>query len=247
MITAGIALLAQRLAAVARLRAAYCLRTGACWACGSPGCCLGLSEAQVSSARHTLKGSDPGMKPGRPPPCCSSARDAARFVRSPPTVPSPLALPAARVPAEGMQQVAAFRAALEKASGETYQRPSPTDSNTSTSISVPLDAASNAAAAAKPAGTAGSNPSRSSTPTGGRGRVAPPAAAAAGAKAPAVPAEALVGMPKAVLERQLLAAQHSQAMATALSAFAKSSERLREFMGQAAAQVGRLARLPAVR
>ncbi|KAL4442684.1 hypothetical protein ABPG77_006678 [Micractinium sp. CCAP 211/92] len=164
MITAGIALLAQRLAAVARLRAAYCLRT------------------------------------------------------------------------EGMQQVAAFRAALEKASGETYQRPSPTDSNTSTSISVPLDAASNAAAAAKPAGTAGSNPSRSSTPTGGRGRAAPPAAAAGGAKAPPAPAEALVGMPKAVLERQLLAAQHSQAMATALSAFAKSSERLREFMGQAAAQ-----------
>lgn len=129
-------------------------------------------------------------------------------------------------PAEGVQQAAAFRAALEKASGETYQRPSPTDSNTSTSISVPLDAA------AKPAGAAGVAAARSSTPTGGRSR------AAAGAKAASAPSEALVGLPKAVLERQLVAAQHSQAVVTALSAFSKSSERLREFMGQAAEQVG---------
>ncbi|KAL4424297.1 hypothetical protein ABPG75_001598 [Micractinium tetrahymenae] len=165
MITTAISLLAQRLAAVARLRAAYCLRT------------------------------------------------------------------------EGMQQVATFRAALEKASGETYQRPSPTDSNTSTSISVPLDAAGNAATA-KPAAAAVGGAARSGTPPGGRGRAGAPVPPAAGGKAPppAAAAEALVGMPKAVLERQLLAAQHSQAVVTALSAFSKSSERLREFMGQAAAQ-----------
>jgi hypothetical protein len=45
-------------------------------------------------------------------------------------------------------------------------------------------------------------------------------------------------MPQAVLERQLMAAQHSQALLAALSSFAKSSERLREYMQQAAAQVG---------
>lgn len=161
MITTAIALLAQRLAAVARLRAAYCLRS------------------------------------------------------------------------EGMKQVAAFRGALEKASGETYQRPSPTDSNTSTSISVPLDASGGPVKLQQAAGG-----SRAGSPPGVRPRTH--AAAAAGGKAPAhvasVPEAALVGMPKAVLERQLLAAQHSQALLAALSSFSNSSEKLREFMGQAAAQ-----------
>ena len=124
-----------------------------------------------------------------------------------------------------MQQVATFRSALEKASGETYQRPSPTDSNTSTSMSVPLGGGRREGSVG-PAGSAGP---RVGSPPGGRPRSA--AAAAPDSQGPP-----LVGMPKPVLERQLLAAQHSQALLGALGAFAKSAERLREYMGEAATQ-----------
>lgn len=168
----------------------------------------------------------------------SCAHNAA-LAEGPPAITQALSLLAQRLAAvarlratfclrvEGGQQAAAFRAALEKGSGETYQRPSPTDSNTSTSISLPLDASGkqrhqHAAFGGKAAA----------------GGAASTAAAALDASAAASSAAVLlVGMPKSLLERQLLASQHSQAVLQALASFGKSGEKLREYMGQVAAQV----------
>jgi hypothetical protein len=152
LITRAITLLAQRLAAVARLRAAHCLR------------------------------------------------------------------------AEGAALATALRAAFEKGSGETFQRPSPTDSNTSASISIPLDGSGKAPAAHRSASVP--------LPGAAVARAGPEGGAGAAAVLP------LVGMPKALLERQLVAAQHSGAVLGALSSFAHSGQQLREYLAEAAAQVG---------
>lgn len=143
--------------------------------------------------------------------------------------------------AEGHKQMQAFRAALERASGETYQRPSPTDSNTSTAISVPVEASS------RPAGTAGSAGSPPAPPEGRRSSSQPPARTAGGSadaaasftsqQAGAAPAPPLVPLPKPLLERQLAAAQHSQVLLGALSSFSKTGQALREYMHRAAGQV----------
>jgi hypothetical protein len=170
----------------------------------------------------------------------SCAHNAA-LAEGPPAITQALSLLAQRLAAvarlratfclrvEGGQQAAAFRAALEKGSGETYQRPSPTDSNTSTSISLPLDASGkqrhqHAAFGGKAA-------------AGGAAAAATAAAALDASAAASSAAVLLVGMPKSLLERQLLASQHSQAVLQALASFGKSGEKLREYMGQVAAQV----------
>lgn len=134
---------------------------------------------------------------------------------------------------EGHQQVQAFRAALEKASGETFQRPSPTDSNTSTAMSVPLDRGQHSGSAGSPPAPPGGHRGGSQPPAG------PQAAAAAAAAGGATAAPPLLGLPKGLLERQLVAAQHSQLLLGALEAFRRTGQQLREFMCRAAAQVGR--------
>lgn len=129
---------------------------------------------------------------------------------------------------EGTQQLQAFRTALERASGETYQRPSPTDSSTSTAISVPLDARQQASAGSPPVHAGGRR--ASSQPPGSRASAEP---AAQPRTTPVVP---LVGLPKSLLERQLVAAQHSKALLEALELFHRNSKHLREYMCRAAAQ-----------
>lgn len=131
---------------------------------------------------------------------------------------------------EGHQQVQAFRAALEKASGETFQRPSPTDSNTSTAMSVPLDRGQHSGSAGSPPAPPGGHRGGSQPPAG------PQAAAAAAAAGGATAAPPLLGLPKGLLERQLVAAQHSQLLLGALEAFRRTGQQLREFMCRAAAQ-----------
>lgn len=198
----------------------------------------------------------------------SCAHNAGR-AEGPPIILQALALLAARLAAvarlravhclrgEGQQQVGAFRAALERASGETYQRPSPSDSNTSTALSAPmLEVAgsgngsatgprSHQPAAGAGSGSAGSPPvaPRRSTHAAAGAAAPPPPSSRAGSVEAAGPSPALaplaplLAMPKPLLERQLVAAQHSQALLGALSALGRSGEQLREFMQRAAAQV----------
>ncbi len=175
----------------------------------------------------------------------SCAHNAGR-AEGPPLITQAIALLAARLAAvarlrsvhclrsEGHQQVQAFRTALEKASGETFQRPSPTDSNTSTAMSVPLDRGQHSGSAGSPPVPPGGRRGGSQPPAG------PPAAAAAAAAAGGggTGAPPLLGLPKLLLERQLVAAQHSQLLLGALEAFRRTGQQLREYMCRAAAQVG---------
>ncbi|PRW61367.1 hypothetical protein C2E21_0063 [Chlorella sorokiniana] len=131
---------------------------------------------------------------------------------------------------EGHQQVQAFRTALEKASGETFQRPSPTDSNTSTAMSVPLDRGQHSGSAGSPPAPPGGRRGSSQPPAG------PPAVVAAAAAGGSAANPPLLGLPKGLLERQLVAAQHSQLLLGALEAFRRTGQQLREYMCRAAAQ-----------
>lgn len=175
------------------------------------------------------------------------AHNAAR-AEGPPLITQAIALLASRLAAvarlrsvhclrsEGHQQVQAFRAALEKASGETFQRPSPTDSNTSTAMSVPVDRGQHSGSAGSPPAPPGGRRGGSQPPAG---PPAAPAAAVGGGSAGGGSAPPLLGLPKGLLERQLVAAQHSQQLLGALEAFRRTGQQLREYLCRAASQVGR--------
>ncbi|KAL6784497.1 hypothetical protein ACKKBF_B02035 [Auxenochlorella protothecoides x Auxenochlorella symbiontica] len=111
-----------------------------------------------------------------------------------------------------------FSAAVERGVGETFSRPSPTDSNVSSTL---------------PAGGAGGGPR---TPPGARGRAdgdggRGPDDRAAGGPTPGP--NDLVAVPRAVLEAQLAAAAEMQHLFSALSGLARSSDRLRAFVQRA--------------
>jgi len=166
------------------------------------------------------------------------------------------------VSAELTRDAAAFRTAVESAHGETFQRPSPTDSNVSATVTIPLEGGSpggelhnhqqqlpqqaggvGAAAAARKkqqGGSAASSPSNArlaAVGAGGgkkRGADEPASGVAAGAAA----APPLLVLPKRITDRELGMAGHMQGVMAALSALGRSSERLREYLGKAAAEVG---------
>ena len=148
--------------------------------------------------------------------------------------------------------------AVEGARGETFQRPSPSDSNVSATMSIPLEGgspggAAQQAARRKPGAGSGGSGSAAASPSGkgsSNGIASGPAAAAAGKKASAapakeealvataVPAPALLGLPRGVVDRELGMAGHMQGVMGALSALGRSAERLRDYMAKAAAEVG---------
>lgn len=117
------------------------------------------------------------------------------------------------------RDVLAFRNAVETARGETFQRPSPTDSNVSATMALPLEAGSPGGAAA--AGAAGAAAGRKKSPPqpagvsspAASGRAAPAGGKRSGSGGSGRAEEAgpqLLGMPRAIVDRELAMASHMQ-------------------------------------